>query len=177
MKILHVHAKNLKIFEDALDSTACRVNGSQDLDYLLKSLTRYNCRDIMGLVIFRQTLTRKTLRLIRAFDELFIFDPRPIVVICDDAEQLYKEHKLRVKYAPLFLVNSVDGTISDADIRRVMTTLSCMTGEIYDLSEVEAKHRKREQSREDRQIQATLIADEVLQEISRLGGSTHAHNV
>ena len=171
MKIAHVYARNLKIFSDALESTGCRINGSQNLTYLRKSLSNFNARDVMGLIVFRQHMTKRLLRLIKEFDELFVFNPLPIVVVCDDAEELVKERLLKVKNCPLFVVNSIGGTISDIDIRRIFTTLSVMSDTMYDLDVFEFNKRnttveggvvKKEKGR--------LLADEVLEELAMLGG-------
>ena len=171
MKIAHVYAQNLEIFGDALEATGCRINGSKSLDYLIKSLPNYNARDVMGLVVFRQHMTKKTLKLIKTFDELFVFSPLPIIVICDDAEELYAEKRLVVKNSPLFLINSIEGTISDIDVRRIFTTLSCMSDTMYDLSAIDFGKRSKtvELSKESKERSGTL-ADEVLRECAALGG-------
>ena len=171
MQIVHIHSSNLGIFEEALEGTGCHINGSRDVDYMIKSLSNYNCRDIMGLIVYRKHLTRKVLRLIRTFDNMFVFNPLPIVVICDDAQQLYAEKKLRVKNSPLFLLNSLDGTISDVDVRRVFATLCMLSEPMYDLSAVEARHKPRTPTFEEKAKKAALLADDVLATVKKLGGS------
>lgn len=136
MKIVHVYANNLQIFCDALDGTGCCVNGSQSVEYLMRSISSYNSRDVLGLIVFRKHLTKKILRLIKEFDELFVFTPLPIIVACDDAHALFAEGKLKVSNAPLFLVDSVDGTISDIDLQRILATLSIVSETMYDLNEI-----------------------------------------
>ena len=171
MKIVHLYAKNLKTFEKFLDGTGCKLNGSQSLDYLMRSLSSFNARDTMGLIVFRKHMTRKTLRLVRHFDELFVFNPLPIVVVCDDATSLFKSRRLSTKFSPLFLVDSVDGTISDIDVRRIFTTLACLSDRLYDLSDVEKKSaetaalcKSTEKSRRGK------LADEVFNGYLKLGG-------
>lgn len=140
MKIIHVYSRNLSIFEESIKWTGCCLNGSKDVKYLIKSLPNYNVRDVLGLVIFQRHLTRRTLGLIKSFDEYFVFSPRPIIVICDEAYALYEAKKLKVKYSPLFLIDSLEGTVSDIDLERIFTTLVCMSGDMYDLKSVEQLH-------------------------------------
>lgn len=171
MKIVHVYARNLKIFNDALEGTGCRVNGSQSLDYMFKSLSNYNARDVMGLIVFRQHLTVKTLDLIHAFDDLFVFNPLPVIVACDDATELVAERKLVVKNSPLFVVNSIDGTISDLDLQRMFTTLSVVSGTMYDLSAFDQNNRTTVtgDTVERKDLRGEL-AQEVMRDLAMLGG-------
>lgn len=172
MKIAHIYAHNLQIFEDALEGTGCRINGSKNLDYLMQSLPNFNARDVMGLIVFRSHMTKKTLKLIKAFDDLFIFTPLPVIVICDDAYELYDAKKLRVKHSKLFLVNSVEGTISDIDVRKIFATLSCESGEMYDLSGIELSRGEKPVAvvSEEKENMGAL-AEEVLAACAQLGGT------
>ncbi len=137
MKIVHICSRNLSVFEDAIKGTGCCINGSRDIPYLQKSFSNYNVRDVFGLIIFQQHITKRTLRLIKAFDNYFVFSPKPIVLVCDEATALVQAHKIRVKYSPLYVVDSIDGTISDVDIERIFTTLVCESGDMYNLRDVE----------------------------------------
>ena len=172
MKVIHLYARNLTLFEDALDGTGCRVNGSKDLGYMHKSLTSFNARDVMGLIVFRSPMTKKTLKLVRAFDDLFVFDPKPIVIISDQATALYASGKIKVKNSPLFLVDSEENTISDIDLKRVLATLSCVADEMYDMSEIEARRVREVKDRAAEKTKHTLLADEVLAACAALGGAT-----
>lgn len=167
---MHIHTGNLEIFEKALEGTGCHINGSRDANYMIKSLANYNRRDVVGLVVYRKHLTRKVLKLIHDFDRMFVFNPPPIVVICDDAQQLYGERKLRVKHSPLFLINSLEGTISDVDVRRVLATITMWSEPLYDLEAVEEKHKPRARTLEEHVQEATRLMDEVLAEVKMLGG-------
>lgn len=173
MKVVHVYSRHLKIFEDALADTGCCMNGTKDLNYLMKSLPNFNARDVLGLVIFRQHLTKKTLRLVRTFDELFVFNPRPIIVMCDEATELYSTRVLKVKSSPLFLVNTLSGTVSDVELRRVFTTLVCMSSEMYNVRSVEQVHGIGDKGDNVSVISdgnATIkLVDEVLSELKELG--------
>ena len=167
MKIVHVYAQNLKIFSQALDGTGCRINGSRKLDYMYKTLSKFNTRDVMGLVVFRSPMTKKTLKYIQAFDEFFMFTPQPIIVISDQITDLYRAGKIKVKYSKLFLVDSIDNTISDIDIKRIFATLSCMSGDMYDLSEIEAfRAAESEKVRAREAENKQLLADEVLSSLA-----------
>ena len=172
MKVIHLYARNLTLFENALEGTGCRINGSKDLGYMHKSLTSFNARDVMGLVVFRSPMTKKTLNLVRAFDDLFVFDPKPIVIISDQATALYDSGKIKVKHSPLFLVDSEENTISDLDLKRVLTTLSCVADEMYDMSEIEARRVREVKDRAAGKAKHMLLADEVLAACAALGGVT-----
>ena len=137
------------------------------------SLAQYSARDVLGLVVYRQHLTKRLLGLIQAFDELFMFDPKPIIVVCDDATALYHERKLKVTYSPLFTVDSVDGTISDVDVDRIFTTLCCASGTPYDFTAVDSliafKHSatQPEQTVRDRTNSAVRSVLEELEKLER----------
>lgn len=171
MKILHVYAKNLSIFEQALEGTGCRVNGSVDMTYMRRSFANFNARDTMGLVVFKNPMTKKTLKLIKAFDDLFVFSPMPIIVISDQATALYQSRQLRVKNSPLFLIDSLDNTISDIDLKHIMATLSCMSDEMYDMSEIEERHSRHKAAVSTLEVPTASLAEEVLSAYAALGGS------
>lgn len=138
MKIIHVHSLNLSIFEEAVKGTGCYINGSTDPITVLKTLQMYNVRDVFGLIVFRKHLTRKCLKLIGEFDSLFEFNPKPIIVICDDASELVKEKKLRVKNSPLYVIDSIGGTLSDIDINKAFVTLCCIADNLYDFDVIDS---------------------------------------
>ena len=171
MKILHVYARNLSIFERALEGTGCRVNGSVDLTYMRRSFANFNARDTMGLVVFKNPMTKKTLKLIKAFDDLFVFSPMPIIVISNQATALYQARQLRVKNSPLFLIDSLEDTISDIDLKRIMATLSCMSGDMYDMSEIEERHVRKKAITSVLEVPTASLAEEVLATYAELGGS------
>lgn len=161
------------MFEEVLDGTGCCINGSREVDQLMKSIPNYNVRDVLGLIVFKQHLTRRVLHLIKMFDELFVLSPRPIVVICDNAEELYSSKVLRVKNSPLYLVNALGGTVSDLDLRRVFTTLVCVSGDMYNIRSVEQAYNLGNGSSQlaikpDRDDTINLV-DSVLSELNGLG--------
>lgn len=133
MKIVHVYAKNLDVFIDAVKDTDCRLNASQDIDYLLGSLQNFNARDVMGLIVFANPMTKKCLRLMRKFDELFVFKRMPVIVISDAATELYSRGYFKLKHSDLYLINSEENSISDVEISAIFTTLLATADEIYDL--------------------------------------------
>lgn len=130
MKIIHLHALNIPIFADALRDTECILNASIKIDDVINSLQRFNGRDVLGLVVFRTPLTKKCLRLIKAFDETFIFKQLPIIVV-SDYESL---NMVTVKHSKLYKLESDDNTISDVEINKIMTTLLLESSTVYDLS-------------------------------------------
>lgn len=175
MKIVHIYARNLEIFTNALESTGCRVNGSSNIAYLRKSIYNFNARDVMGLVVYREHLTKKLLKLIREFDELFVFSPLPIIVVCDDASNLVSSKILKVTNCPLFIVDSVDGTISDIDLRKIFTTLCVLSDTMYDMGELDRSVAGNIATVpvSNREC-APLLADDVLDELKILGGIEYA---
>lgn len=144
MKIVHVYAKNLDVFIDAVKDTDCRLNASQDINYLIGSLQNYNARDVMGLIIYANPVTKKCLKLIRRFDELFVFKHMPIIVVSDMATEMYNRGYFKVRNSNLYLINSEEDTISDIEVSAIFTTLLATSDMVYDLSicppENKAKH-------------------------------------
>ena len=168
LRIVHIYSHNLQVFEDALADTGCKINGSRNLEYLSKSLANFNVRDVMGLIVFKQNITRKCLKLMQQFDDLFVFNPRPIILICDNATELVNSGKVSIRNAPLFVIDSIEGTISDIDIQRAFSTMICLSTEIYDLSVVENKAQNI--AVVDKQAAQGLIVDELLATLEELEG-------
>ena len=163
MKIVHIYARNLKVFEEALEGTGCKINGSCHVNLLERSLANFNVRDVLGLVVFRRVMSKKTLKLIHTFDSLFVFKPLPIVIVCDDAVALVEQRKVTTKHCPLYALNSEEGTISDVDMNRIFTTLACWADEIYNLEEVEHKNKETLPERREKERKgARTEAEEVL---------------
>lgn len=144
MKIVHVYAQNLDVFSDAVKGTDCRLNASVDIDYLIASIQNYNARDVLGLIVFANPMTKKCLRLIKKFDEYFIYQRMPVIVISDDVHELHSQGYLKVKNSTLYLVESEDNSISDIDVDQIFTTLLANSGEVYDLSACRAEKTKRQ---------------------------------
>ena len=101
------------MFADAVDGTECRLNASQDLDYLVASLQQFNARDVLGLVLFANPLTKKCLKLIRKFDDLFVFQHLPIIIISDEASALKAAGYFKVKNSTVYTLDSEDNSLSD----------------------------------------------------------------
>lgn len=134
MKIVHVYSQNIQMFVDAVQGTDCRLNASRDINYLLGSLHNYNARDVMGLIVFANPMTKKCLRLIRKFDDLFVLQPMPIVVINDTATELYQQGYFKVKHSKLYLLDSEENSLSDIELNSIFTTLISFSDYMYDLS-------------------------------------------
>lgn len=181
MKIVHIYSGNLSVFEDVLKGTGCCLNGSRNAQYLQKSFPNYNVRDVLGLIVFQQHITKRTLRLVKTFDDYFVFSPKPIVIVCDEAIELFQAGRIVVKNSPLYLIDSMDGTISDVDIERIFTTFVCVSGEMYDLRDVEQAnglgafgkkevlHATAEGVELDRQAHVLGDTDEILKQLQELG--------
>lgn len=142
MKIVHVYAKNLQMFIDAVKDTDCHLNASSDINYLLGSLQNYNARDVVGLVVFANPMTKKCLELIRKFDNLFVFKRMPIIVINDNATGLKEKGYFKVNNSELYVLNSEENSISDLDICSIFVTLLAYNDSIYDLSVCPLEHPK-----------------------------------
>lgn len=147
MKIVHLYAKNLEMFVDAVKDTECRLNASQDLDYLISSLQNYNARDVIGLVVFANPMTRKCIKLIEQFDSMFVFRKMPIIIINDNATELWNAHRFKVKHSKVFVLDSEDDSLSDLDIASIFTTLLAFSDSLYDLSACPYENRDREHLR------------------------------
>lgn len=133
MRIVHVYAQNLEIFADMVEGTDCRICASSNIDDVFASLYNFNARDVIGLVIFANPFTKKCAKLVRAFDQLFVFSQMPIVIVADNASELVANY-LRVKHSELLAVNSDENSISDTDLKRIFATLVIKGIDLYDLS-------------------------------------------
>ena len=161
MKIIHVYAKNLQIFIDAVKDTDCKLNASKDINYLLGSLQNYNGRDVLGLIVFANPVTKKCLKLVKKFDQLFVYKQMPIIIVTDNAKEMYKSGYFHVKNSKVFLIDSEDNSISDVDLSAIFTTLLAFSDSMYDLSvcppenhkhELEAKSESREIKMSDKLV-------------------------
>lgn len=156
MKIVHIYAQNLDVFAEAVRGTDCRLNASVDLDYLMNSIQNYNARDVLGLIVFANPMTKKCLRLIQKFDQYFIYQRMPVIVISDTVNELYSQGYLKVKNSALYLVESEGNTISDIDIDQIFTTLLANSGEVYDLSACKAERSKRQSMPSGFEVEDTM---------------------
>lgn len=147
MKIVHVYTQNVQMFADAVEGTDCKLNASQDLDYLISSLQQFNARDVLGLILFANPLTKKCLRLIKKFDDLFVFKRFPIVIISDEATALKEAGYFRVKHSDVYCVDSEDNSISDIELNAIFTTLLIYSDEPYDLSVIPEERKAKEFAR------------------------------
>lgn len=169
MKIVHVYAKNIQMFADAVEDTECRLNASQNLDYLIASLQQFNARDVLGLVLFANPLTKKCLKLIRKFDDLFVFKRLPIIIISDQATALKQAGYFRVRNSDVFVIDSEDNSISDIELNAVFTTLIASTDEIYDLSVIPAERKIKEYARTHGEIEDKKMSPQLSDLLKRIG--------
>ena len=142
MKIVHVYAKNIQMFVDAVEGTDLCLNASVDLDYLLDSLQNFNARDVVGLVLFANPFTRKCVKLIEKFDNFFSFRPMPIILINDQATALYRAGHIKVSNSKLFLIDSEENSIADTELNSIFVTLLTFYDSMYDLSVCAREHVK-----------------------------------
>lgn len=178
MKIVHVYAQNIQMFADAVEGTECRLNASKDIDYLLSSLQQYNVRDVLGLIVFANPLTKKCIKLLKRFDDLFVFKRLNVVVISDNATELNAAGYFKLKHSNVYVVDSEDNSISDIELNAVFTTLIAATDTIYDLSVIPAEKKVADYARthgerEEKHMSPQLVR--LLQQIERGGASESVH--
>lgn len=171
MKIVHVYAKNIQMFVDAIEGTDLRLNASQDLDYLVSSLQQFNARDILGLVIFANPMTKKCLTLIKKFDSLFVFRRFPIIIISDEASALRDAGYFRVRHSDVYCVDSEDNSISDIEMNAIFTTLLTHSDELYDLSVIPDERRSKEFVRTHGEAKRATMSPQLVQLLNQLGRS------
>lgn len=171
MKIVHVYARNLQMFADAVDGTECRLNASQDLDYLVASLQQFNARDVLGLVLFANPLTKKCLKLIRKFDDLFVFQHLPIIIISDEASALKAAGYFKVKNSTVYTLDSEDNSLSDIEMNAIFTTLIVSSDEVYDLSVIPAERKIKEYTRTHGEIERPMMSAQLIELLNKLGRS------
>lgn len=146
MKIVHVLAKNMQMFIDAVEGTDCRLNASQDIEYLINSFQNFNARDVLGLVVFANPITKKCIKLVSKFDSLFVFRQMPIILISDNITDVWNQGFFKVENSKVFLVQSEDNSISDVEIRQIFTTLLAFSDSVYDLSACPLENKKKNQN-------------------------------
>lgn len=143
MNIIHIYARNLQMFVDAVKDTDCKLNASKDINYMLRSIQNYNSRDVVGLVVFANPITKKCVQLVKDFDQLHAFRKMPIVIVSDAAVEICEQGLFPVKNSKLFALNSEDNTISDLDISTIFTTILAYSNAVYDLSLCPAERQVR----------------------------------
>lgn len=147
MKIIHVYAKNLQIFIDAVDGTDYHLNASRNIDYLINSLSSFNPRDILGLIMFANPITKKCLKLVRRFDDYNYFSSRPIILISDNIQEVWNAGYFKVRHSKVYLVQSIENSISDVDLARIFTTIIASSDLCYDFSICPALNKNPEQTK------------------------------
>lgn len=172
MKIVHVYAKNIQMFVDAVEGTDCKLNASKDLDYMMNSLQNFNSRDVIGLVVFANPFTKKCISLIEKFDSLHVFKKMPIVVVSDAATELRSQGIFNVKYSKLFVLDSEDNTISDLDISTIFTTLLAYTDSVYDLTLCPAE-KSRDVSSHAGEASEKVMSEQLTSLLEYLKGGTY----
>lgn len=177
MKIVHVYAKNIQMFVDAIEGTDLRLNASQDLDYLVSSLQQFNARDILGLVIFANPMTKKCLTLIKKFDSLFVFRRFPIIIISDEASALRDAGYFRVRYSDVYCVDSEDNSISDIEMNAIFTTLLTHSDELYDLSVIPDERKNKEFVRTHGEAKHATMSPQLVQLLNQLGRSASDEDI
>lgn len=174
MNIVHVYAKNLEIFVDAVKGTDCKLNASCDINYMLGSLRNFNARDVVGLIVFANPMTKKCTELVKRFDDLFVFKRLPIIVISDAATALYEQGYFRTKHSKVFLMDSEEDSISDLDISSIFTTIFAYTSSLYDLSVIPAEKARRNKYKTG-EAKELVMSDQLSSLLDHLkGSSAHA---
>lgn len=133
MRIVHVLGKNLNVWDEAVKDTDICVNGSVTPKALLKTIYSFNARDVIGLIVFVNPITKQTLNLIRKFDDYFCYKKLPIIFISDDITQVFQQLGLKLVNSILYCVDSIEGTISDIDINNIFVTLLAHAGSLYNI--------------------------------------------
>lgn len=169
MKIVHIYTKNVQMFADAVEGTDCRLNASQDLDYLVSSLQQFNARDVLGLILFANPLTKKCLKLIQKFDDLFVFKRFPIVIISDEATALKEAGYFRTKHSDVYCIDSEDNSISDIELNAVFTTLLIYSDEPYDLSVIPDERKVKEFARTHGERKEAVMSPQLIELLNTIG--------
>ena len=148
MKITHVCSRNLEIFDSIVKGSGYYVSGMTEPEELKKAISSYNAGDVLGLIVHTGTLTKHHISLIKYFDDLFLYAPRPIILLCDNATTIAPKIASKLKSCSVHPRDTVEGTVSDADLDNAFTTLCCTTLPVYDLSVVEKPIHKENEKQE-----------------------------
>ncbi len=177
MKIVHVYADNIEMFASAVEDTDLRLNASRDLNYLLSSLQQFNARDVLGLILFANPMTKKCLKLIRKFDDLFVFKRFPIIIISDEASALRDAGYFKVKHSDVYCVDSEDNSISDTELNAIFTTLLVYSDEPYDLSVIPEERKAKDYARTHGELRETSMSPQLAQLLKQLGRSASDEDI
>ncbi len=136
MKIVHINAQNLQVWENLTRDSQCLVNAHVQFEDMMETLPQYNTRDVLGIILFPKTLSTSLFKQLKQLDESFYFVKKPVVIIGDNIykyfeniDSSYKSYKNLI----LYIQNSEGGTISDTDIHNIMTLLLAEHGGIYNI--------------------------------------------
>lgn len=136
MKIVHIYAQNLKIWEQLTKESQCLVNAHVQFDDLLETLPQYNTRDVLGVILFPKVLNTSLFRYLKQLDNSFYFVKKPVVIIGDNISKFLETaspSNKAYKNLILYIHNSEGGTISDTDIHEIMTLLLAEHGGVYNI--------------------------------------------
>lgn len=136
MKIVHIYAQNLKIWEQLTKESQCLVNAHVQFDDLLETLPQYNTRDVLGIILFPKVLNTSLFRYLKQLDNSFYFVKKPVVIIGDNISKFLETaspSNKAYKNLILYIHNSEGGTISDTDIHEIMTLLLAEHGGVYNI--------------------------------------------
>lgn len=131
MKIVHILANNLDIWQNAVIGTSCLVNAYVDISELINSLPQYNARDVVGFIFFPTSLTPKLLKNLKLIDGFFKYLKTTAIIIGDNADKFLETHYIPLPNIDLYMLNSENGSISDTDINNIFTLLLAAYGDIY----------------------------------------------
>lgn len=136
MKIVHICAQNLQIWEQLTKESQCLVNAHVQFNDLIETLPQYNTRDVLGVVLFPKILNTSVFRQLKQLDASFYFVKKPVVLIGDNISKLLEtadSSNKAYKNLILYIHNSESGTISDTDIHAIMTLLLAEHGGVYNI--------------------------------------------
>lgn len=131
--IVHVLSKVLDCWSDAVDGTDIKINGAIDIERLQETFMMFNMREVGGLIIFVNPLTKRVLKLIKDFDSLIMGRRIPVILITDKVFEVMSGIRLNLENVDLYGVESFDNTISDVDISNIFITILARSRAVYDI--------------------------------------------
>ena len=133
MKIIHIYSKNLDAWSSLIDSTCCCINGYSKFTQLAKTINNYNVKDCLGIILHETTITEATFKKLEVLNAASFFMPFNVVVIGDDAVSILSKHCNKYVNLNIYACDSENQSISDTDIRNIMTLFYALDESIYDI--------------------------------------------
>lgn len=135
MKIVHLLAKNLEIWDSYMNNTDCFVNAYVDLAELKDSIIKFNSRDVLGFILYPDSISSDILDFLEYIDKAFSFRRIPVIIIVSTADKSIQALQKHYDSLDIYMLNDEDKSISDVDINNSILFLLAANDAVYTIVE------------------------------------------